>query len=159
MDGSLQMPVVMNLENLSRYLVEFQRQRYEDLEIPGQYLQPRDAVDNKDFVRIDRFHPVVHTVRKVRVTDPPTKSKRQGGFPLGAHAWSPSPVLLYFTPLAPCARTARHIVPSPDDARHQRPHVPLPRATLELAPRARRGAHRAARAHAQRVRSTSTHAC
>ena len=60
------MPVVMNLENLSRYLVEFQRQRYEDLEITGQYLQPRDAVDNKDFVRIDRFHPVVHTVRKVR---------------------------------------------------------------------------------------------
>ena len=60
------MPVVMNLENLSRYLVEFQRQRYEDLEIPGQYLQPRDAVDNKDFVRIDRFHPVVHTDRKVR---------------------------------------------------------------------------------------------
>jgi len=59
------MPLVMNLENLSRYLVEFQRQRYEELEIPGQYLQIKDAMDNKDFVRIDRFHPLVHTVRKV----------------------------------------------------------------------------------------------
>jgi transformation/transcription domain-associated protein len=81
----VQMPMTMNLENLSRYLVEFQRQRYEDLEIPGQSLLARDATgasaaagvggggstNINDLVRIDRFQPIVHTVRKVLLAPSP----------------------------------------------------------------------------------------
>jgi len=55
----------VNLENLSRHLVEFQKQKYDEVEIPGQYLWNRDTVDNKDFVKIERFLPSIDIVRKV----------------------------------------------------------------------------------------------
>jgi len=57
-------PRVMNLENLSRYLVELQKQKYDDIEIPGQYLWNREATENKDFVKIERFLPNVDISRK-----------------------------------------------------------------------------------------------
>ena len=44
-----------SLENFSPYLVEFEYQKFEDIEIPGQYLELRDS--NDDFVRIERFLP------------------------------------------------------------------------------------------------------
>ena len=57
-------PKTMTLENLSRILVEFQKQKYDDLEVPGQYLWNKDSADNKDFVRVERFVPSVDIVRK-----------------------------------------------------------------------------------------------
>ncbi|ORY74856.1 FAT domain-domain-containing protein, partial [Protomyces lactucae-debilis] len=49
------------LEQVSAYLSEFQYQKFEDVEVPGQYLQHRD--NNNDFVRIDRFMPQLDVVR------------------------------------------------------------------------------------------------
>ncbi|KAF1991150.1 hypothetical protein K402DRAFT_389346 [Aulographum hederae CBS 113979] len=50
-----------NLENMSLHLVEFRFQKFDEVEVPGQYLQHKDK--NSDFVRIDRFLPVVDLVR------------------------------------------------------------------------------------------------
>ena len=133
-----QMPLIMNLENVSRYLVEFQRQRLEDLEVPGQYLQARDAQDYKDLVRIDRFHPVVHTVRKVPRR--PHGALWAGALWAGRALWparqsgtdhhAPAPR----TPHAPVSAAARHVVPAFDNARQQRAHVSVHCAALKLAP-------------------------
>lgn len=49
------------LEHFSHYLVEFQHQKFDDIEVPGQYLQLKD--NNNDFVRIDRFVPTVDILR------------------------------------------------------------------------------------------------
>ncbi|BFZ54613.1 transcription-associated protein 1 [Savitreella phatthalungensis] len=49
------------LEQFSSYLSEFQYQKFDEVEIPGQYLQHRD--NNNDFVRIDRFMPTLDVVR------------------------------------------------------------------------------------------------
>ncbi|TPX51638.1 hypothetical protein SeMB42_g00090 [Synchytrium endobioticum] len=54
-------PKKQNLEHFSVHLVEFEYQKYDDIEIPGQYLQMKD--NNKDFVRIERFQPVIDIVR------------------------------------------------------------------------------------------------
>lgn len=52
---------VQQLEQFSSYLSEFQFQKFDEVEIPGQYLQHRD--NNNDFVRIDRFLPTLDVVR------------------------------------------------------------------------------------------------
>ncbi|KAI9486745.1 MAG: hypothetical protein EXX96DRAFT_53394 [Benjaminiella poitrasii] len=50
-------PRKQKLESASRYLVEFQHQKFDDVEIPGQYLLLKDNANN--FARIDRFLPEV----------------------------------------------------------------------------------------------------
>ncbi|CAZ79218.1 unnamed protein product [Tuber melanosporum] len=54
-------PPNQNLEAYSPHLSEFRFQRFDDVEVPGQYLLHKD--NNKDFVRIDRFLPRVDVVR------------------------------------------------------------------------------------------------
>lgn len=51
------------LENYSLHLSEFRYQKFDDVEIPGQYLQLKDK--NQDFIRIDRFLPNVDLVRTI----------------------------------------------------------------------------------------------
>ncbi|KAJ2778585.1 transcription-associated protein 1, partial [Coemansia javaensis] len=50
-----QRPRRLMLSMLSPFLVEFEQQKFEDVEIPGQYLRLSDSSD--DFVRIERFLP------------------------------------------------------------------------------------------------------
>ncbi|KAI8989366.1 hypothetical protein BDB01DRAFT_537511 [Pilobolus umbonatus] len=54
-------PRKQKLETLSHYLVEFQHQKFDDVEIPGQYLLLKNNAN--DFLRIDRFFPEVEVVR------------------------------------------------------------------------------------------------
>ncbi len=56
------LPCKFHLENFSRYLAEFEHQRYDEIEIPGQYLALRDA--STDFVKLDRFESQVEIVRR-----------------------------------------------------------------------------------------------
>ena len=54
------------LESFAHYsphLSEFRYQKFDDVEVPGQYLQHKDK--NQDFVRIDRFLPNVDLVRTI----------------------------------------------------------------------------------------------
>ncbi|KAK3900673.1 hypothetical protein C8A05DRAFT_17041 [Staphylotrichum tortipilum] len=54
------------LESFAHYsphLSEFRYQKFDDVEVPGQYLQHKDK--NQDFVRIDRFLPNVDLVRMI----------------------------------------------------------------------------------------------
>ena len=48
-------PRLQHLEHCSHYLVEFQHQKFDEVEIPGQYLRLED--NNSNFVRINRFLP------------------------------------------------------------------------------------------------------
>ncbi|KAG2214450.1 hypothetical protein INT46_007375 [Mucor plumbeus] len=54
-------PRKQKLEACSHYLVEFQHQKFDDVEVPGQYLLLKDNAN--DFLRIDRFLPEVEVVR------------------------------------------------------------------------------------------------
>lgn len=54
-------PAYNNLESYSPHLSEFRFQKFDEVEVPGQYLAHKD--NNKDFVRIDRFLPKVDVVR------------------------------------------------------------------------------------------------
>lgn len=56
-------PHTANLENYSFPLSEFRFAKFDDVEVPGQYLQHRDK--NLDFVKIERFLPNVDLVRTV----------------------------------------------------------------------------------------------
>ncbi|CAO3681372.1 unnamed protein product [Umbelopsis ramanniana] len=49
------------LESASHYLIEFQHQKFDDVEIPGQYLLLKDNAN--DFLRIDRFLPEIEVIR------------------------------------------------------------------------------------------------
>ncbi|KAI8965638.1 hypothetical protein F5Y11DRAFT_275738 [Daldinia sp. FL1419] len=51
------------LETYSRHLSEFRYLKFDDVEVPGQYLQHKDK--NQDFIRIDRFLPNVELVRGI----------------------------------------------------------------------------------------------
>ena len=51
------------LETYSPHLSEFRFQKFDEVEVPGQYLQHRDK--NTDFVRIERFLPDVDLVRSI----------------------------------------------------------------------------------------------
>ncbi|KNE58153.1 hypothetical protein AMAG_04968 [Allomyces macrogynus ATCC 38327] len=48
-------------EHLTHYLIEFEHQRLDDIEIPGQYLALVDSPQN--FVRIARFRPEIERIR------------------------------------------------------------------------------------------------
>ncbi|KAI7863236.1 hypothetical protein BDF14DRAFT_1989138 [Spinellus fusiger] len=54
-------PRKQKLETSSSYLAEFHHSRFDDVEIPGQYLLLKDNAN--DFLRIDRFLPEVEVVR------------------------------------------------------------------------------------------------
>ncbi|KAK3373790.1 hypothetical protein B0T24DRAFT_553397 [Lasiosphaeria ovina] len=59
-------PSHMPLEGYAHYsphLSEFRYQKFDDVEIPGQYLQHKDK--NQDFIRIERFLPNVDLVRSI----------------------------------------------------------------------------------------------
>ncbi|KAL8689809.1 MAG: hypothetical protein Q9218_004603, partial [Villophora microphyllina] len=56
-------PAHQSLENYSPHLSEFRFQKFDEVEVPGQYLQHRDK--NTDFIRIERFLPDVDLVRTV----------------------------------------------------------------------------------------------
>ena len=56
-------PQYHSLETYSPHLSEFRFQKFDDVEVPGQYLQHRDK--NQDFVRIERFLPNVDLVRSI----------------------------------------------------------------------------------------------
>ena len=52
-----------SLESYSHHLSEFKFAKFDDVEVPGQYLQHRDK--NSDFIRIERFLPDVDLIRTV----------------------------------------------------------------------------------------------
>lgn len=56
-------PAQQNLETYSPHLSEFRFHKFDEVEVPGQYLQHRDK--NTDFIRIERFLPDVDLVRTV----------------------------------------------------------------------------------------------
>ena len=56
-------PQQQSLETYSPHLSEFKFQKFDEVEVPGQYLQHRDK--NQDFIRIERFLPNVDLVRTV----------------------------------------------------------------------------------------------
>jgi transformation/transcription domain-associated protein len=53
------------LEKFSVHLSEFRFQKFDEVEVPGQYLQHKDK--NQDFIRIERFLPNVDLVRSIGV--------------------------------------------------------------------------------------------
>lgn len=55
-------PRQLVLDGLSRFLAEFEYHRYDDIDVPGQYLLMRDG--NQDFVKIDKFDALVPVVRR-----------------------------------------------------------------------------------------------
>ena len=54
-------PRQQHLEHFSHYLVEFEHQCFDEVEVPGQYLMLRDS--NSDFIRIGRFQPTIDFCR------------------------------------------------------------------------------------------------
>ncbi|KAG7109474.1 Mitochondrial import receptor subunit tom40 like protein [Verticillium longisporum] len=58
----------VSLEAFSPHLSEFRYQRFDDVEIPGQYLEHKDK--NQDFIRIERFLPNVELVRYLQSVTP-----------------------------------------------------------------------------------------
>ncbi|KAK0615854.1 hypothetical protein B0T17DRAFT_510419 [Bombardia bombarda] len=62
-------PTHLPLESFAHYsphLSEFRYQKFDEVEIPGQYLQHKDK--NQDFIRIERFLPNVDLVRTIQVS-------------------------------------------------------------------------------------------
>ena len=51
----------INLENLCPHLSEFHHQKFEEIEVPGQYLLNKDS--NAHFVKIERFLPTIDLAR------------------------------------------------------------------------------------------------
>lgn len=58
-------PLHHNLEHYSTHLSEFRFGKFDEVEVPGQYLQHKDK--NQDFIRIERFLPDVDMVRAIGV--------------------------------------------------------------------------------------------
>jgi transformation/transcription domain-associated protein len=56
-------PQHQSLESYSQHLSEFRFQKFDEVDIPGQYLLHRDK--NQDFIRIERFLPDVDLVRNI----------------------------------------------------------------------------------------------
>jgi len=51
----------VNLENLCPHLSEFHHQKFEDIEVPGQYFLNKDS--NSHFIKIERFLPTIDLAR------------------------------------------------------------------------------------------------
>jgi transformation/transcription domain-associated protein len=71
------------LSDFSSYLSEFRWRKFDDMEVPGQYLQHKDR--NQDFVRVERFLPTVDVVRGVGTAYRRIKMRGHDG---SVHAWA-----------------------------------------------------------------------
>ncbi|KAG6015295.1 hypothetical protein E4U54_003762 [Claviceps lovelessii] len=71
------------LEAFSPHLSEFRYQKFDEVEIPGQYLQHKDK--NQDFIRIERFLPNVDLVRSYSSSYRRLKMRGQDG---SVHSWA-----------------------------------------------------------------------
>lgn len=56
------LPNSFHLENFSRYLAEFEHQKYDEIDVPGQYLLLREV--GADFVKLEKFDSQVEIVRR-----------------------------------------------------------------------------------------------
>ncbi|KAI9798642.1 MAG: hypothetical protein M1833_004631 [Piccolia ochrophora] len=65
------------LETYSPHLSEFRFQKFDEVEVPGQYLQHKDK--NQDFIRIERFLPNVDLVRGIGICHRRLKIRGQDG--------------------------------------------------------------------------------
>ncbi|KAI8907173.1 hypothetical protein EDD86DRAFT_232632 [Gorgonomyces haynaldii] len=54
-------PMTQYLEHYSPYLAEFEYQKFDEVEVPGQYFAIRE--NSKNFLKIDRFEPLIDVVR------------------------------------------------------------------------------------------------
>ncbi|KAK2759686.1 histone acetylase complex subunit, partial [Colletotrichum kahawae] len=73
----------VSLEQFSPHLSEFRYQRFDDVEIPGQYLQHKDK--NQDFIRIERFLPNVELVRSISASYRRIQMRGHDG---SVHSWA-----------------------------------------------------------------------
>ncbi|KAK5993473.1 Transcription-associated protein 1 [Cladobotryum mycophilum] len=71
------------LEAFSPHLSEFRYQKFDEVEIPGQYLQHKDK--NQDFIRIERFLPNVDLVRSINASYRRLKMRGHDG---SVHSWA-----------------------------------------------------------------------
>jgi transformation/transcription domain-associated protein len=71
------------LEAFSPHLSEFRYQKFDEVEIPGQYLQHKDK--NQDFIRIERFLPNVDLVRSYSTSYRRLKMRGHDG---SVHSWA-----------------------------------------------------------------------
>lgn len=71
------------LEAFSPHLSEFKYQKFDEVEIPGQYLQHKDK--NQDFIRIERFLPNVDLVRSYSASYRRLKMRGHDG---SVHSWA-----------------------------------------------------------------------
>ncbi|PHH92307.1 hypothetical protein CDD83_8021 [Cordyceps sp. RAO-2017] len=71
------------LEAFSPHLSEFRYQKFDEVEIPGQYLQHKDK--NQDFIRIERFLPNVDLVRSYSASYRRLKMRGHDG---SVHSWA-----------------------------------------------------------------------
>ncbi|EGX94854.1 histone acetylase complex subunit Paf400, putative [Cordyceps militaris CM01] len=71
------------LEAFSPHLSEFRYQKFDDVEVPGQYLQHKDK--NQDFIRIERFLPNVDLVRSISASYRRLKMRGHDG---SVHSWA-----------------------------------------------------------------------
>lgn len=93
-------PAHVPLESFAHYsphLSEFRYQKFDDVEIPGQYLQHKDK--NQDFIRIDRFLPNVDLVRTIGVSHRRLKIR--------GHDGSVHPFAVYHPAARQCRREER----------------------------------------------------
>ncbi|KAK7430359.1 transcription-associated protein 1 [Neonectria magnoliae] len=72
-----------SLENFSPHLSEFRYQKFDEVEIPGQYLQHKDK--NQDFIRIERFLPNVDLIRSISASYRRLKMRGHDG---SVHSWA-----------------------------------------------------------------------
>lgn len=117
-----------NLESVSHWLVEFQYQKFDEIEVPGQYLKVRPEFSPRDFA----------------ILTPPPSTARGQQRPLRSHQ-----------PLCQQVRrhsVSRNLLPPPHDPRPRRERPPF-RDPSPVGPHvASRGTHHAALPHAQLVR-------
>lgn len=73
----------VSLEAFSPHLSEFRYQKFDEVEIPGQYLQHKDK--NQDFIRIERFLPNVELVRSISAS---YRRLRMRGHDGSIHSWA-----------------------------------------------------------------------
>lgn len=71
------------LESYSPHLSEFRYQKFDEVEVPGQYLQHKDK--NQDFIRIERFLPNVDLVRSISGSYRRLKMRGHDG---SVHSWA-----------------------------------------------------------------------
>ncbi|PHH83003.1 hypothetical protein CDD82_4018 [Ophiocordyceps australis] len=71
------------LESFSPHLSEFRYQKFDEVEVPGQYLQHKDR--NQGFIRIERFLPNVDLVRSYSASYRRLKMRGHDG---SVHAWA-----------------------------------------------------------------------